>query len=384
MRKIAVVTGSRAEFGILRPLIKEIDDSSDLDLRLFVTGLHLLDSYGMTVKDIKRDGLKIESTVEMYSSNERDPEYHGKGLAKGIHNFTSLLNTVNPDLLIVLGDRLEELAAILAAATLVIPIAHIHGGDKTDSGHIDESIRHSISKFAHVHFTVSQFSSERLLKMGEEDWRVYQVGAPGLDTILNKQPINKETLAKKLDLDLGKDTFVCIFHPVIIEQDAMGQQMSEVLDALQEINKQTVIIYPNNDSGAGEIIEEIEKRTYVNTFRIFKNLPHLEYFSLLRYAKALVGNSSSGIIEAPSLRLPVINIGSRNVGRDHGENVIFVDANRDEIKKAIKKVLNDIKFKRKVANCSSPYGDGNASKRIVKVLREIEINGTLLRKQITY
>jgi UDP-hydrolysing UDP-N-acetyl-D-glucosamine 2-epimerase len=164
----------------------------------------------------------------------------------------------------------------------------------------------------------------------------------------------------------------------------MGQQMSEVLDALLEINKQTVIIYPNNDSGSDEIIEEIEKRTYVNTFRIFKNLPHLEYFSLLRYAKALVGNSSSGIIEAPSLRLPVINIGSRNVGRDHGENVIFVDANRDEIKKAIKKVLNDIKFKRKVANCSSPYGDGNASKRIVKVLREIEINGTLLRKQITY
>jgi len=383
-RKIAVVTGTRAEFGILKPLLKKIVDSAGLELKLMVTGMHLLEKYGLTVNEVRENGFDIAAIVEMYIGDEKNPTYYGRSLARGIDKFTVTLSRMNPDILVVFGDRLEALAATLAASTLRILIAHIHGGDKTDSGHIDESIRHSITRFANLHFTATREHTQRLIKMGEEPWRIFEVGALGLDSILNQKPIPKDVLSNKLNLDFDKMLIVCIFHPVHLERETMGSQMHEILEAIKELGLQTVILYPNNDAGGQDIIAEIEKYSSLPFIRIFLTLPHLEYISLLRYANVLIGNSSSGIIEAPSLKLPVVNIGSRNVGREHADNVLFVDAKKEEILNAINICLYNEKFREKVKQCRNPYGDGKASDRIVKILSKVKIEPKLLRKKITY
>jgi len=384
VRKIAVLTGTRAEYGILKPLLERIVKSGDLELNLIVTGLHLLKKYGLTIKEIEKDGFEIGGIAEMYGDDERDITYHGRALAKGITGFTSLLSKIKPDILVVLGDRLEPLAVTLAATTLRIPIAHVHGGDKTDSGHIDESIRHSITRFAHIHFTATKEHTKRLIKMGEEPWRIFEVGVLGLDSIIHQKSISKEDLAKKLGINLDDDIIVCVFHPVHIEKELAGKQMHEILEAIKELNMQTVTIYPNNDAGSQDIIKEIEKCRSLPSIRIFPDLPHSEYIALLKYADILIGNSSSGIMEAPSLKLPVVNIGSRNVGRGHADNVIFVNVKKDEIISAIKKALYDEEFKEKVERCVNHYGNGKVSGRIINVLSEIEINKRLLQKKITY
>lgn len=384
VRKIAVVTGTRAEYGILKPLLEKIVESRDLELNLIVTGMHLLKKYGLTINEIKKDGFKIETVVRMYNDDEEDITYHGKALANGLAGFTSALSKMTPNILVVLGDRLEPLAATLAAATLKIPIAHIHGGDKTDSGHIDECIRHSITRFANIHFTATKKSAERLIKMGEEPWRIFWVGALGLDSIINQESNPKKELLKKLEIHSNEKIIVCIFHPVHLEKEAAGKQMREILESIKELGIQTVIVYPNNDMGSYDIIKEIEKYRGLLFIKILPNLLHDDYVNLLKQGDVLIGNSSGGIIEAPSLKLPVVNIGSRNVGREHADNVIFVDVKKEEIKKAIKKALYDKGFKKKVELCRSPYGYGKAREKIVKVLSEIEINKRLLQKKITY
>jgi UDP-hydrolysing UDP-N-acetyl-D-glucosamine 2-epimerase len=383
-RKITVVTGTRAEYGILKPLLEEIRKSNNLKLKLIVTGMHLLKRYGLTINEIKRDGFKVEKIVKMYFGNEKDSEYHGRALGKGIRNFTKVLSGIKPDILVVLGDRLEPLAATLAAATLKITIAHIHGGDKTDSGHIDECIRHTITRFAHIHFAPTKKCKERLIKMGEEGWRIHNVGALNLDTILRSPKIKKEILFKKLELNLNPKIILCIFNPVHLEAERMGEQMCEIIKALKELKIQTVIIYPNNDAGSQDIIKEIKKVKNLSFIKIFPSLFHTEYISLLKYADVLIGNSSSGIIEAPAMKLPVVNIGSRNVGREHAQNVIFVEANKNKIIKAIKKALYDKKFRKIIQRSKNPYGDGKTSNRIIKILSKIEIDKKLLQKKITY
>jgi len=382
-RKIAVVTGTRAEYGILKPLLKKIDDSPNLKLELIVTGMHLLKQYGLTVKEIKKDGFKIDKKVKMYEQ-EITPFYYGKALGRGVESFTKMFLEKRPDILVVLGDRLEPLVATLAAATLRIPIAHIHGGDKTDSGHIDESIRHAITRLAHLHFTATKKSRERILKWGEEPWRVYNVGALGLDSVFTHPKIKKNILFKKLCLNLSQKLILCVFHPVHLEAEKMGRQMREIIKALKELKIQTVIIYPNNDAGTQAIIKEIEKCRNLPFIKIFPSLFHLDYVNLLRYSDVLIGNSSSGIIETPSIQLPVVNIGSRNIGREQGGNVIYVDANKKDMMKAIKKALFDKNFIKKVKKCKNPYGDGKTSSRIIKILSKIKIDKNLLQKKITY
>lgn len=383
-RKIAVVTGTRAEYGILKPLLKKIRDLEDLELKLIVTGMHLLTKYGLTINDVRADGFKIDAEVRMYEESESDDAYYGKALARGTDGFTNVLLQMNPHILVVLGDRLEPLAATLAAATIRIPIAHIHGGDRTNSGHIDESIRHSITRFAHIHFPPTGVCADRLIKMGEEPCRVHKVGALGLDTVVDQQPIPKEELSAKLGLNPHDPIVVSIFHPVHLEREIAGEQMHEIFEALGELKVQTVIIYPNNDAGSEDIITEIERHRGKLCTHIFPTLPHLQYVSLLKHADVLIGNSSSGIIEAASLELPVINIGSRNRDREHAENVIFVDAVRNDILRAIEVALHDEKFRQKVRQCKNPWGDGKAAEKIVMVLSEIEIDRKLLQKKITY
>lgn len=382
-RKIAVVTGTRAEYGILKPLLDEIEKSRFLQLELLVSGMHLLKDYGLTGKEIKKDGFREIVKVPMYEQ-KIDFSYYGAALGQGIKNFIKIFSKTKPDILVILGDRLEPLAAALAAATLRIPIAHIHGGDKTDSGHIDESIRHAITRFAHIHFAPSEKCHKRLLKMGEESWRIYKVGALGLDSVLNTPFAQKKELFNKLKLNPNKKTILCLFHPVHLEAEKMGKQMKEIIGALKKLKTQSLIIYPNNDSGTLNIIGEIKKAENSGFIKTRFNLFHSDYVNLLRYADILIGNSSSGIVEAPSVKLPVVNIGSRNVGREHAENVIYVEAKEREILNAIKKGLSDKNFLKKVKKAKNPWGDGKTSKRIVKTLTEIELNDKLLQKKITY
>jgi len=384
LRKIAVVTGTRAEYGILKPLLEKIRASNALELQLAVTGMHLLVKYGLTINEIKKDGFKIDAEVRMYTNNEADSSYYGESLSRGISGFTEALLRMKSAIVVVTGDRLEGLGATLAAATLRIPVAHIHGGDKTDSGHIDESIRHSIPRFAQIHFPATQESADRLIKMGEEPWRIHKVGAPGLDSVINQVPVPKQELSEELGLNPDEPIILCIFHSVHLESETAGVQMREITGAINNLKIQTVIIYPNNDAGSQDIIAELEKYRDSSFIKTLPTLSHLHYISLLKYASVLIGNSSSGIIEAPSLKLPVVNVGSRNMGREHAENVIFVSTVKSEIIKAIKMALYDESFRIKVQQCSNPYGDGKASERIVKVLSEIEVDKRLMQKKITY
>ena len=253
-RKIAVITGTRAEYGILKPLLEKIKKSPQLDLNLLVTGMHLLKKYGITVNEIEKDGFTKVYRIPMYVENESIMDYHANSLSSGIEGFATLFLRIKPDFLVVFGDRLEPLAAVLAASTLRIPIAHIHGGDKSVSGHIDENIRNAISQFAHIHFPATNNHSRRLVKMGQQPWRVNWVGALGLDSVVRKKLIPKKELFDRLKIKPAKKTAVCIFHPVQLEIGSLGIQMNSILKTLRDFDLQTVIIYPNNDAGSEEII----------------------------------------------------------------------------------------------------------------------------------
>lgn len=384
VRKIAVITGTRAEYGILKPLLEGIAASVLFELQLYVTGLHLLSEYGNTVNEILQDGYNKIVIIEMYNSNYCDSSYYAHALGSGIKNFSNEFLKSKPDLIIVLGDRLEPLAATLAAATMNIPVAHIHGGDKTDSGHIDEQIRHSISKFAHLHLTATREHSDRLARMGEEQWRIRQVGALGLDSIKNAVFLSKTQLSSKLCIKLENEYIVCLFHSVTTQKDVAGEQMHELLGSLIELNIDLVIIYPNNDMGSDKIIFEIEKIRGLPHVMIFQNLEHIDYLNILKHSLFLIGNSSSGIIEAPSLHIPVINVGIRNFGRECAKSTIFVNPIHAEITEAIHYVLNDYHFKQEVKYVINPYGNGDAMYEIISVLKALDINERLLKKINTY
>ncbi len=382
-RKIAIVTGSRAEYGVLKPLIRRIVESSDLELSLMVTGLHLLEEYGLTIELIKRDRFPIESIIEMYDEAEDPRIYYGSSLARAVKGFTLELSRISPDVLVVIGDRLEPLAAVLPAALLKIPIAHIHGGDRTDSGLIDESIRHSISRFASIHFVAISQHKERLLKMGEEAWRIHLVGSMALDTIVQKKPVSLAEISERIDFELDNQSILMVFHPVFPHEDG-GAQMREIAQALKTLKLKTVILYPNNDLGNEEIIAEIEKLVGLPFIKIIKSLPHDDYIDLMKHVAVMIGNSSSGIIEAASIKLPVINIGSRQKSRGLSENIINVKAKSKDIIDGINFALYNDGFQQRLKTVTNPFGDGNSSQKIVEVLRKIEIDDKLLRKLITY
>ena len=384
-KKIGVVTGTRAEYGILKPLIKKIDESPHFDLFLYVTGMHLLKKFGYTIKDIQEDGFKITDVIEMYDDKDAsDDRYFGLAFSRAVSGFTEALHNHRPDLLIVLGDRLEPFAAVIVAALQKIPIAHLHGGEKIDSGHIDDSIRHAITRFAHIHFPATQESAKRLEKMGEEKWRIFPVGSLSVDYILSLKKIPKYELAKEFGFDEKEDYIVCVFHPVHTEEETIGKQMNELLSTLEMREERIVVIYPNNDRGSDKIIREIEKRRENKKFIILKNLKYEKYISLLSHAKLLIGNTSSGIIEAPALYLPFVHVGTRNMGREHSCNVIFVPPEKDKIMAAIEKASSS-DFKEQIKNCKNPYGEGNTASKILRIIETLDVSEEkLLKKKITY
>jgi UDP-hydrolysing UDP-N-acetyl-D-glucosamine 2-epimerase len=262
-----------------------------------------------------------------------------------------------------------------------IPIAHIHGGDSSKGG-LDESARHAITKFAHIHFPATKLSAERILKMGEDEWRVHTVGSPTIDTILNEPLLTREALAVQFELDLSQPLVLLVQHPVTTQAIEAAAQMRETLSAISELGYPTVIIYPNSDAGSRSMIEVIKQYEGYPFIRTFKSLPHKEYLSLMKVASAIVGNSSSGIFDAPSLGLPAVNIGIRQEGRERGKNVIDVKHDKQGIIRALKQCLTDKHFLDEVKKRENPYGDGKAGQRIATILAEIEITPQLFQKKI--
>jgi UDP-hydrolysing UDP-N-acetyl-D-glucosamine 2-epimerase len=382
-KHICVVTGSRAEYGLMKLIIRGIQESNDLKLSLVVTGMHLLKKYGNTIDIIRKDGIPITKAIPIYEEDIKKKDNLGRTLGTAITEITGALDEINPDLLLVLGDRYEPLAAVLAASTLNIPIAHIHGGDNVHKGQIDEQIRHAITKFAHIHFPVSEKSSERIKLLGEEEWRIHMVGSPGIDMIFQEVLFTKEEVCRNLKLNKNEKIILCIQHPYTFESEKAGEQMHFILKILEEINYQTIIIYPNNDPGSDQIINAINLYNRSPKFKIYKNLERKTYLSLLKHIDLLIGNSSSGIIESPIFKLPVINLGDRNKGRETGENVINVVIEPTEIKKAIKIALSD-DFKETCQNVKNPYGEGKATEKIIQILSNLVINKNLLIKRLTY
>ena len=380
MRKIAAITGSRAEYGLARPIFDAIDSRKDLELSLIVTGMHLSREFGYTVKEIEKDGFEIAARIENLA-----PEDTGAAMTRSIGRCISgvvdALERIKPDILLVLTDLGHTLAGAIAGSHMNIPVAHLHGGDV--SGTVDEPVRHAITKLSHIHFAATKQSAERIIKMGEEPWRVHVVGAPGLDTILSEKLIERKKIAKKFALNQKKPILLVVQHPVTTEIEQAETQMRETMEALVKLKEQSIVIYPNADAGGRRMIKVLEQYRGYPFIQIHKSLPHIEYLSLMKIASVMVGNSSSGIIEAPSFHLPVVNMGTRQAGRERSTNVVDVGYDREEIVKAMKKAL-DRKFRAKVKKCKNPYGDGKASQRIVKVLSKIEITPKLLQKKITY
>jgi len=382
-RKITVITGTRAEYGLLYPVMRAIQNQPELDLSIIATGMHLSPEHGYTITEIENDGFKVDVAVDMLLCNDTGASM-AKSLGVGIIGITQALEHIKPNIVLVLGDRGEPYAGVIAASHMNIPIAHIHGGDSTSGGCIDESIRHSITKFTHIHFPATKESAERIKKLGEETWRIHTVGAPGLDTILNTDLFPKEQIIEKYSLNSNEPLLLAVQHSVTTQPENASNEMRTTLEALAELGMQTILVYPNSDAGGRSMIEVIKEYEHLPFMRTFMSLPHIEYLSLLNIADVLVGNSSSGIIEASSFHLPVVNIGIRQEGRQRLDNVIDAVSDKEKIIEAINTALYDKAFKQKVDECVNPYGNGKAGLRIAEVLAGLEINQKLLQKQITY
>jgi UDP-N-acetylglucosamine 2-epimerase (non-hydrolysing)/GDP/UDP-N,N'-diacetylbacillosamine 2-epimerase (hydrolysing) len=383
MKKISVITGTRAEYGLLKPVLKTIQKHPQLQLSLLAGGMHLSYEFGYTINEILKDGFTIDAKFDMLLSDDTGARI-AQSLGVGIIEFSQILELLQPNILLIYGDREEIFAAAITATCLNIPVAHIAGGEIGTGGHIDEAIRHSITKFAHIHFASTKKNAQRIVQMGEEAWRVYTVGSPALDTILHKKLILSKVIARKYSINLSQPIILVVQHPLTIQPEKSSKQIKETLEAVIKFKLQTILIYPNADAGGKKMINVIEKYEKYPFIKTFKNIPPKEYLSLMRIANVIVGNSSSGIIEAPSFHLPTVNIGPRQNGREKTLNVIDVGYNQKQIKKAIEKALYDKAFKKKVEKCTSPYGDGTASKKIVEVLHKTTLNSKLLHKKMIY
>ena len=381
-RKVAVVTGTRSEYGVLYPVLKAIHQHPKLQLLLIATGMHLSHEFGYTVQELEKDGFHVDAKVDMLLSNDTSAAM-AKSVGLGIVALAQTWEQLEPDVVVVLGDRVEPLAAAISGSYMNIPVAHIHGGD-TGKGGLDESARHAITKFAHIHFPATKTSAQRIINMGEDRWRVHTVGSPALDTILNEPSLSPKVTARKLRLDLSQPIILVVQHPVTTQVEEAAEQMRQTLEAIVDLQYPTIVIYPNSDAGGRRMIETIKDYEGYSFIKTFRSLPRREYLSLLGVASVMVGNSSSGIVEAPSFGLPAVNLGIRQEGRERGKNVIDVANKKSDIGRAVKRALSDKKFLREVNKCENPYGDGKAGPRIAEVLGKTVITPRLFQKQITY
>jgi UDP-hydrolysing UDP-N-acetyl-D-glucosamine 2-epimerase len=379
-RRIGVVTVSRSDYGHLHSVLDGIRRAPDLELILFVAGMHLAPEFGDTLREIEADGFPVAERIEMLD-NADTPEAVAVSTGRGVEGFARAFAGRRPELVVVLGDRFEMLAAAVAALPFALPVAHIHGGEVSE-GAMDNQIRHAITKLAHVHFASALVHAKRIANMGEEAWRIHTVGAPGLDRLAGLSALPRETLARELGLPGEGAWHLVTFHPVTLEYRDTASHVDELLVALEKIDGTFVITYPNADTSGRVIIDRLEEfaARHPGRCRLVPSLGERLYLSLLSHAELMIGNSSSGLIEAPSFGLPAVNIGSRQRGRLRGANVIDVAPSREDILRGIEAARAPA-FRAQARAAANPYGDGRAAPRIVEVLRKVPLDARLVQKR---
>lgn len=374
IRKICVVTGGRAEYGLLRWVMEGIANDAALSLQIIATGMHLSADFGLTHHDIESDGFRIDRKVEMLVSSDT-PVGIAKSMGLGLIGFADAFNELEPDLLVVLGDRFEIFSAVAAALVSRIPIAHLHGGEVTE-GAFDEALRHAITKMSHLHFVAAERYRQRVIQLGEHPERVFLVGGLGVDSIKRLKLLGRTELEASLEFALGEKSLLITFHPVTLESATASHQISELLSALATLQgTQLIFTLPNADTDSRAIIKMIHAFVLQHPHsRAYTSLGQLRYLSCLSHVDGVVGNSSSGITEAPSFRKGTINIGDRQRGRLKALSVIDCNPNRESILSALDK-LYSLEFQKNLLQCENPYGTGDASAKIVNVLKKTSLNG---------
>ncbi len=367
-KKICFFTGSRAEYGLLRPLMNKVRNEDEFELRIIVSGMHLSPEFGLTYKEIEQDGFAIDEKIEMLLSSDT-----GLGVVKSMGvaliGYSDTLNRVKPDILIVLGDRFEALAVSIAAYVLNIPIAHLHGGERTE-GIVDDGFRHAITKMSHLHFTSTEEYRRRVIQLGEQPERVFNVGAIGLDNLRNLRLLTKEELEKELNFSFGEKNVLFTYHPVTLQNEKLKYELGEIFAVLGELIKsgyKIIITKSNADEGGryiNKLIDNFSEENGMNVLAV-TSMGTLRYLSTMKHVNFVMGNSSSGIVEAPSLKIPTINIGERQKGRVKGNSVIDVEPSKNKILHAIR--IAEQMDRTKIIN---PYDQGGASEKIYTILKD--------------
>ena len=379
MRKICVVTSTRAEYGLLYWLLKEIEADSELKLQLIVTGMHLSPEFGLTYKEIEKE-FKIDKKIEILSSSHTSLDIC-TDMAKVYEKFAPAFSELKPDILVLLGDRYEIFGVAGVASIMQIPIAHIHGGETTQ-GAFDEAFRHSITKMSHIHFAATNEYANRIIQLGEEPSRVFNVGGPGIENIKKLNLLNKDEFEESIDFKLAKKNILITFHPVTLENSSAREQFNELLNALDELEETKFIFTKANSDTDGDVINKmIDEYVSENPQKAvaFASLGQLRYLSAIKFVDIVLGNSSSGLLEVPSFKKATINIGDRQKGRARASSVIDVRPVKEEILAAIKRAYSK-EFEQTLKDTINPYDGGNPSKKMVKILKDTKLDGILKKK----
>jgi len=373
-RKICVITGTRAEYGLLRWVLQGIKDDPELTLQVIATGMHLSPEFGLTYRDIEQDGFRIDRKVEMLTSSDT-PVGIAKSMGLGLIGVADALNELRPDLIVVLGDRFEIFAAVTTALVARIPVAHLHGGETTE-GAFDEALRHSITKMSHLHFVAAEEYRQRVIQLGEKPERVFLVGGLGIDNIKRLKLLDRAELEASLGFKLGQKNLLITFHPVTLETATAADQMAELLATLAELrDTQLIFTLPNADTDGRVLIRMVEQFVAQHTnARAYTSLGQLRYLSCIAHVDGVVGNSSSGLSEVPSFRKGTINIGDRQRGRLQAASVINCEPNRSDITAAMQK-LYSADFQAVLSHVRNPYGEGGASEKVVATIKNYAIDG---------
>jgi UDP-N-acetylglucosamine 2-epimerase (non-hydrolysing)/GDP/UDP-N,N'-diacetylbacillosamine 2-epimerase (hydrolysing) len=392
-RKIAVFTGNRAEYGLQYPILRAIAADPRLEYFLLAGGAHLQQDFGGTVAEIAADGFQVHAQV-VIDVHEDALSGTARAIGAGILSLSGILDGQRPDFLVVYADRFESFAAVIAGTQMNIPTAHVEGGDYTEGGALDDTVRHAMTKLAHLHFTTNECAAERVRRMGEEPWRVFNVGFPALDLVAAGLYATPDEVVATLGLDLSRPIVLFCQHSVTTEFERAGEQVSASLEALTALARrgyQVVMTYPNNDAGGRRIIDELHRveRAAGPNIQVFKSLGRRSFHGLLNVIGrvgrgAFAGNSSAGIKETPAFGCPAVNIGARQQGRLRGANVLDVPYEAEAIAAAIERCASDDGFRGQCRTCRNPYGAGNAGPRIAEVLATIPLDLRLLRKKMTY
>jgi len=390
-RRIAVFTGNRAEYGLQKPIIRALRDAPDVEYQLIASGAHLDPKFGMTLDLIKRDGFIVHAVPDIALQRD-DLASTARAIGQGIIEMVNVYQALRPELVVVYADRFEGFAAIIAASQMNIPVAHVEGGDLTEGGALDDSVRHAMTKLSHLHFATNEDAKRRILALGEESWRVHNFGLPALDMINAGEFASREEIVAKFGLDLSRPVGVFTQHSVTTEFTDVDEQFAPSLRALRRLAKeggQFLLTFPNNDAGGLKIIEQLERLRKENVpgLQVHPSLGSYFYYGMLSLSRSdvqmvCVGNSSSGIKETPAFGCPTVNVGTRQLGRLRGENVLDIDYDEEKIYQAIKRSWSDVAFRSRARAGQNPYGNGTAGVQIAKVLREIPLDRRLINKKM--